>query len=133
VDPHLPSDEQIIRDLARDWAEAAEQNDLQLMLSLMTGDVVFLSAGNAPVRGRDAFAAGWAQVVEKFAIKVDAEIREIKIDGDVATQWSHLTVTMTPRAGGKSSVSAGEVLTILRKQDDGRWLVWGDANLLAAR
>jgi ketosteroid isomerase-like protein len=40
---------------------------------------------------------------------------------------------MTPRdGGGAGTLRAASVLTILRKRDDGAWVLSRDANLLAA-
>ena len=47
--------------------------------------------------------------------------------------WSVLSVRMTPRDGrGAGALRAGSVLTILRKRDDGAWVLSRDVNLLAA-
>lgn len=57
------------------------------------------------------------------------ELREIRIAGDLAYTVSHLAVTVTP-AGGDPMHLAGFILSIFRKQPDGRWLLARDANLL---
>jgi ketosteroid isomerase-like protein len=51
--------------------------------------------------------------------------------GDWAYLRNHLTVTLTP-AGGEPVRRSGYTLTILRKQPSGNWVLFRDANLLAA-
>ena len=43
-----------------------------------------------------------------------------------------LLATVTPPGGQAMAPRAGYTMTILRKQDDGRWVVTRDANLLTA-
>ncbi len=45
---------------------------------------------------------------------------------------NRLTVTMTPAGGQAMLERSGYTLSILRKEEDGRWLLARDANLLAA-
>ena len=50
-------DEQAIRDLVGNWLAASNSGDHDTVLRLMAEDVVFLQPGQAPMRGRAAFAA----------------------------------------------------------------------------
>lgn len=49
------SDEQDIRDLVSRWHSTTTSGDVASVLSLMTEDVVFLAAGQPPMRGCSAF------------------------------------------------------------------------------
>ena len=64
-------------------------------------------------------------------LKVDGkiEILEIKVLGDWAWMRNGLRVTMSPPQG-KSISHRGYVLTILRKNASGAWVIYRDANLL---
>jgi uncharacterized protein (TIGR02246 family) len=55
----MPGDEQAIRDLIANWMAATIAGDLNRLLSLMADDVVFLTPGQPPMRGLDAFAAAF--------------------------------------------------------------------------
>jgi uncharacterized protein (TIGR02246 family) len=94
----------------------------------MADDVVFLQAGHAPMRGRDAFATAQAGL-GKLDIDATADVREICVFGEWAYCWNHLTVVVTA-PGGKAVRRAGDVLSILVRQD-GRWRIFRDANLLS--
>jgi uncharacterized protein (TIGR02246 family) len=127
----MPNDEQAIRDLITKWQEFTAIGDLDSLLKLMDEDVVFLVTGQPPMRGRDAFAAGFQKAVARFQIDSTSEIQEIRVTGDWAYCWNHLSVTMTPRESGSPVRRTGYTLTIFRKGVDSNWVLFRDANLLA--
>ena len=122
-------DESAIRDLISTWLSASKAGDTDKVLSLMSDDVVFLVCGQPPMRGKEAFAAGQA-ALKDVEIDGNSDIQEVKVLGDWAFVWTHLSVAFRPRAGGASNKRAGNTLSILRKQG-GRWLLVRDANMLA--
>jgi len=123
-------DEQKIRDLIAIWQRFTAAEDLPQLLRLMAEDVVFLIPGHPPMRGRDAFAAGFQKAVQQFHFDSSAEIQEIRVAEYWAYSWSHLTIGMTPRNGGAPMRRAGYTLSILRKEPDGCWVLARDANML---
>lgn len=129
----MRDDEQAIRELFATWQRATAAGDLPQLLSLMAEDVVFLVPGQPPMRGKDAFAAGFRTVLERHRIESSGEIEEIQIAGDWAYCWSHLSVTVTPLQAGSPMRRAGNTLTLLRKQSDGAWVIFRDANMLTAK
>src|SRR5207244_4878778 len=84
------------------------------------------------MRGRDAFAAAFLAAVQQIRIESTATIEEIHVTGNFAHLANHLTVTMTPLQGGPIIRRSGYTMTIMRKETDGRWVLYGDANMLAA-
>jgi|SRR5688572_13960868 len=125
----MNDDERAIRALVDDWMKAAAAGDDARVLELMDEDVVFLTAGNPPLRTRAEFAAAQKET-RKFRIDGKADVREVHVNGDWAYAWNHLAVAMTPREGGETSRREGDVLSVFRKRA-GRWLLYRDANLLA--
>jgi uncharacterized protein (TIGR02246 family) len=133
LDTTIRDDEKAIRELLSTWYRATASGDLPLLLSLMAEDVVYLLPGQPPMRGRDAFAAGFQAALQRFRIEANGEIQEIQVIGDWAYCWNRLTVTMFPiQAGSPPMRRAGNVLSILRKQADGTWVLFRDANMLTA-
>ncbi|MDB6111918.1 MAG: SgcJ/EcaC family oxidoreductase [Pedosphaera sp.] len=128
----MPDDKQQIRDLIATWLRATAAGDLPQILKLMAEDVVFLLPGQPPMRGRDAFAAGFAAASQRVRIEGTSDVQEIEIAGDWAYCWNRLTVKVTPVSGGSPQLRTGYTLTILRKQPDGNWVVARDANMLTA-
>jgi uncharacterized protein (TIGR02246 family) len=125
----MHSDEDAIRHLVATWLDASRVGDTDKVLTLMTDDVVFLTPGHHPMRGKAAFAASQA-ALKSFDIEARSEIEEIKILGDWAWIWTRLTVTMTPNTGGPPVERAGNTLSILNKRA-GAWMIARDANMLA--
>ena len=128
----MQRDEQEIRDLVETWMSATKAGDIESVLGLMTDDVVSLVPGQAPMIGKAAFAAASkgqpGQARPKFEGR--SEIKEVKVLGDWAFMWTHLTVVVTP-PGGSTMTRAGHTLSVLKKEN-GRWVLARDANMLAA-
>ncbi|MEP6742199.1 MAG: SgcJ/EcaC family oxidoreductase [bacterium] len=126
------NDAQQIRDLIATWLRASGESDISQILPLMDDDVVFLVAGQPPMRGRDAFASSFAQVTNKFRMEAKSEVQEIQVSGDWAYCWTDLSVTMAPLDNGPSMRRTGNTLTVLCKNAAGAWQIFRDANLLAS-
>ena len=127
----MPNDEQLIRDVVVRWQTATAEVDLATVLSLMAEDVAFLTPGQPPMRGREAFAANFKKATEKFHIKSSADIQEIHVTGDWAYCLTHLSMEMMPVSEGSQLRRSGYTLSVFRKNSDGSWVLYRDANLVA--
>jgi uncharacterized protein (TIGR02246 family) len=127
----MSEDQQAIFDLVVTWMAATRAGDLATVLDLMSEDVVFLRSGQPEMRGREAFAAGFKAGAERFHIDARSDIQEIEVVGDLAYCWNQLSVTMTSLDGGAPSSRSGPVLSVLRREADGRWRICRDANLIS--
>ena len=128
----MSGDEQAIRELIATWNRAASAGDAGPLVNLMAEDVVFLTPGQPPMRGRDGFVAAFQAALKRFRIDPVSEVQEIQVAGDLAYCWTHITVTMTPINGGATARRSGYTLTILRKRAGGAWVIARDANMLTA-
>jgi len=128
----MNADEQAIRKLVASWHRATAAGDVDAVLALMADDVIFLVAGQPPMRGRSTFERGLRKLLSEHHIHSTGEIQEIVISGDLAYCWTMLTVRVIPLAGGTETSRRGNALSILRKQANGSWLLVRDANLLSA-
>jgi uncharacterized protein (TIGR02246 family) len=126
----MSPDERAIRDVITTWMTASAAGDTPTVLSLMADDALFLVAGRAPF-GKAEFAAGQAALAG-YRIEGNSDVREVEISGNIAWVRAHLTVSMTPVAGGETNRRTGPTLTIFRRLADGRWVLARDANLLTA-
>lgn len=125
---HLKQDdEQAIRQLVHKWLAASKAGDLATVLNLMADDVIFMVPGKEPF-GKEAFAKRSSEK-EPYLIEGTSDIKEIEVLGDLAWMRSHLQITIR-QPDGKLTRSSGYVLTILRKNPDGAWVIARDANLL---
>jgi uncharacterized protein (TIGR02246 family) len=127
----MGSDEQAIRELVDTWHRATRAGDVDRVLRLMADDVVFLVPGRPPMRGKDEFAKGLRTLLEHHRISSSSEIQEITVFGDWACCWNRLDVTVTPLQAGQPNRRTGHTLSVLRKQSDGAWVIFRDANMLA--
>jgi uncharacterized protein (TIGR02246 family) len=75
-------DEQAIRALVARWLEASATSDLPALLSLMAEDVIFLTPGQPPMRGRGAFATGAQQGQGQYRIEATGEVQEVQVNGE---------------------------------------------------
>lgn len=125
-------DKRAIREIIATWMRATADGDLDRVLSLMAEDVVFLVHGQPPMRGRAAFAKASRSMAGRVRFEGQSDIQEIHIAGDYAFCWSQLAVTATPVGEGDVMRRAGPVLSVFRREPDGRWMLFRDANLLAA-
>jgi uncharacterized protein (TIGR02246 family) len=124
----MADDERAIRDLVATWMKASEAGDVNTVLSLMADDVIFTVPGREPF-GKDAFRTG-SEAMRNVSLRGTSDIREIKILGDWAYIRNYIEITITP-SGGDAMRRKGYTLSILRKQADGKWVLWRDANLVA--
>ncbi|MEY4730873.1 MAG: hypothetical protein RL020_2031 [Pseudomonadota bacterium] len=128
----MTSDEQSIRELIQTWLRASAENQLEVMLNLMHDDVIFLRQGMPPMRGKLHYAEAFKVNAGKFKIDATSDVQEIQVSGNFAYCLTYLQVNMTPITIGTSSIHmAGNVLSVLRKLDDGCWVIYRDANMLA--
>ena len=125
----MSDDERAIRDLVDRWLSASRDGDLPTVMELMADDVVFLVPGREPF-GKAAFAAASAQIKD-IAFDGTSDIQEIQVMGDWAYLRNHLTISITPPGQTEPIRRSGHTLTILRRQQDGRWVLVRDANFVA--
>lgn len=126
----MDRDEAAIRALVTTWLEASAAGDLPRVLELMAEDVVFLAAGRPPMRGKDAFAAASRALEGRTRIEGTAEIQEVRVFGDWAYCWNQLTLRVHPVGSEATTELRGPALSVFRKQADGTWVIFRDANMV---
>ena len=123
----MTDDESAIRDLVGTWMKASEAGDLNTVLSLMADDVIFMAPGREPF-GKEEFRAA-SETMKKVRLTGTSDIRELKVLGDWAYIRNYIEISVTP-PNGTAMQRRGYALSILRKQSDGTWVLWRDANLV---
>jgi uncharacterized protein (TIGR02246 family) len=124
----MTDDERAIRDLVATWMKASEAGDVNAVLSLMADEVIFTVPGREPF-GKDVFRAA-SEAMKNVRLTGTSDIREIKVLGDWAYIRNYIEITLMP-PDGAAMRRRGYTLSILRKQSDGKWVLWRDANLVA--
>jgi uncharacterized protein (TIGR02246 family) len=123
----MTEDERAIRNLVETWMFATQKGDIETVLNLMADDVIFMVPGQKPF-GKDAFAAA-SRGMLNVRFEGRSDIEELKVLGNWAYLRNYIDMTVTPEQGAPVR-RAGYTLTILRKQEDGRWVLARDANLV---
>lgn len=126
----MSRDEQAIRDVIDEWHRATNAGEVERILPLMSEDIVFLTAGNPPMRGRATFEQGLRSILQTHRIESRGEIQELQVSGDLAYCWNQLNVKIVPRGGGEGMTRTGYALSVFRKQANGAWQLFRDANLI---
>ena len=121
------TNEQALRDLGQLWATASERGDVATLLSLVADDAIFIVPGQKPF-GKEAFAES-IRHTSAARIQVQSELLELTVLDDWAWMRSHLDVTSTA-ADGDHDRRTGDVLRILRKTTEGRWVIARDTSML---
>ena len=124
----MSEDERAIRDLIANWIAATKAGDLQAVAGLMSDDIVFMVPGRKAF-GKAEFMAA-SQGMKGMDFEGESEVLEIEIWGNRAWCRTHLTVTVMP-PGAKPVKRSGYTLSILRKDEHGKWVIARDANMLA--
>ena len=124
----MNADERAIRMLISTWLTATRAGDMERVQSLMSDDVVFLTAVNPPMRVKAAFAES-QRTLAGASIDATGEVQEIRAFGEWGYAWTQLSVTITPKSG-EPVTRSGATLTIFRKEH-GTWRLFRDANMLA--
>lgn len=128
----MTEDEKAIRELFDTWHRATAAGDLSKLLELMADDVIYLVPGHPPMRGKESFATGFESALQHFRIESSGEIQEIQVSDGWAWMWTELSVIMKPLNGGSEIRRAGNTLSVLKKQPNGKWVMVRDANMLTA-
>jgi uncharacterized protein (TIGR02246 family) len=74
----MTEDERAIRNLITTWHRASAEGDVATVLTLMSEDVIFLTPGQPPIRGRDAFAALQKAAGDRFRMTRDANMLAVE-------------------------------------------------------
>jgi uncharacterized protein (TIGR02246 family) len=119
----------LIREAIDKWMRATAAGDVESILGLMANDVVYLTCGHPPMRGKEVFAAQLRAALQKIRINGTSAIQEIQVAGNQAFCWSHLSIEFTSIKDGSRQRREGDVLSVFKKEN-GRWVLYRDANLM---
>jgi uncharacterized protein (TIGR02246 family) len=104
-------------------------NDRAQVMATLTADATLYPSTLAPVAGADAIARFWfpATGPATRVTALEAEIDDVLIHGDVAVVSGRGSLTFVTSANGVESEPRTQRhwhVNVLRRQRDGRWLIW---------
>ena len=70
--------------------------------------------------------AAWAKQDEGYSLEMHVEPQEIVVLGDYAYSMGTYTKRTVPKGGGEPALFEGKFLTILRKDAEGKWIIYRD-------
>ena len=109
------------------YVTAINSNDLNAMLGVLTDDVVFLSAHEAPMVGKAAVRPWLEAYLKAYKTHWDKPVQEFVVNGDWAFERYSYTSNDTPLGGGDVVTDTGWGLVLYHHDADGKWRVARDA------
>ena len=113
--------------LAR-WYAAYNARDAKALGAFYAEDVVLRPAGQAPIHGRDAIEARYAQGFKNGTYSCTGGFDGFKVVADTAVGWGHDACKEIPRAGGVGQTYNSRWIMLYERQPDGIWLVVRDSH-----
>jgi uncharacterized protein (TIGR02246 family) len=107
-----------------------ETGDLEALLGLLTDDVVLKTPSSPPRVGRGAVEEALRAFHADYEETVEYEVDEVEVSGDLAFIRISERATVRPKLGEESFSAEGMHLGILRRQENGRWLIARDVSSL---
>ncbi len=117
------ADQAAIRELIRRTADANNAADTLGWVGLFEESAVYMPPGMAEVTGREALVEVAAAGFGPYAATVEITPDEIVVLGDWAFARSHVTGSVTPRAGGDPLPVDVKQLVVYHRQSDGTWKI----------
>ena len=119
-----------IRAVIESWYRAIEEGDADGLVSLVTPDVIVKAPGLPPISGIDSLEQTLTAFLEEYSEKVDYEVSEIEISGELAFASIAESARILQKSGSEAVSVNGMHLAIFRRQPDGRWLLARDISSL---
>lgn len=106
---------------------AANNNDLDLFISLWTDDGIRMEPGYNAIVGQENIRALFEEPFKKYNIEsAPYGEMEVEVSGDLAYSRGTYLLKLTPKEGGPTTHFDGKWLCILKRQVDGSWKFYID-------
>lgn len=119
-----------------EYVKAINSNDLEMLLGMLTDDVVFMAPNEKPYVGKEALKPWLEGYLAAYKTHWDKPVEEFVVSGEWAFERYSYTSTDTPLAGGDPIVGTGWGFVVYHRDADGKWRVardaWGSDQPVAA-
>jgi uncharacterized protein (TIGR02246 family) len=126
VPQHDPvADKAAIEAVLRQWPHAFNDHNLPGVCGLFAEDAVLAYPGG-PDRGRDQFCDRMKTLFDDPAKRfsyAEPDIREVLVNGDLATVHLFWTLTVTDKSGKLLDTMTEDGLDVFRRQPDDTWKI----------
>ncbi len=99
--------------------DAFARGDVPAIVALHHPDVVKYFGGNNVVNGRTALEKGLTEMFRTSKMEfIDHKLESLIFIGETAVETSVFTIRVTPKTGGKSSISRGRAMVVYVRYKD---------------
>src|SRR5689334_2452975 len=102
------------------FTEALHRGDADGIAGLYTDSARLLAPSTDLIEGRRAVAAFWGAGIAAGLADVELEVTEVERLGEVALEFGHYTLRLTP-TDAAAVVDRGAYALVHRRQPDGSW------------
>ena len=102
--------------------DALRRNDLEAFMAYVADDVLFMPAGEPPIRGKEAMRTWMNGFLSQYkTTSLTLADREVRTADDWAVELGTYEWALAPAAGGESSVDRGNYMQVWQRRPDGSW------------
>jgi ketosteroid isomerase-like protein len=123
----VPGEDPAAHQVHEAYVAAINSNNLDMLLAVLTDDVVFLAPQEPVMVGKAAVRPWLEEYIKAYRTHWDKPVQEFVVNGDWAFERYSYKSTDTPVAGGAVVEDTGWGLVIYRRGTDGKWRVARDA------
>jgi uncharacterized protein (TIGR02246 family) len=117
-----------IESFNRQYLQAINEGDIELLASLTTDDHMMISGGGEPVHGKQALIDAMTGAFARYDFNESWAPQETVVSGDIAYQRGTFAIVATPKAAGDEIRMDGNFMRIYRRQPDGAWFMTRDTH-----
>jgi len=117
------ADREAILELERGIQAAEAAGDLDAFLSFVDENPVWLPPNETAITSKQSIREWMKPYLENYDLVEESTNQEINVLGEWGYIMAHWTFAMTPKAGGETVSDQGKSIWIVRRQQDGRWLI----------
>ena len=110
-----------------EFREGFNLGDVPRVLAIADPDLVSFSDGQPSEFGESGLKAlngRLTDLFERFTAKLSVIVIEIRLQGDVASDYGWHDLTLTPKGGGEPIHRRDRYVDIWRRNKEGKWKLW---------
>ena len=102
--------------------DALRNNDMEKFMAYVADDVVFMPAGEPPVRGKEAMRQWMTAFVAQYrTTSLTLANREVRVAAGWAVELGTYEWGLAPAAGGPTTVDRGNYMQVWQQRGDRSW------------